>query len=72
LKIPHDGRGAANSFPSCPDEALLRDGIRALLEKYEPELVSMYLHAFNEIDEVHWPKLQELLSQEPRLQTTTA
>jgi len=72
LKIPHDGRGCANSFPPCPDEAVLRDGVKTLLEKYEPELVSMYLNAFNEIDEVHWPKLQEILSKEPRLQPAAA
>jgi hypothetical protein len=72
LKIPHDGRGCANAFPPCPDEALLREGVKALLEKHEPELVSMYLNAFNEIDEVHWPKLAEILAQEPRLQPAAA
>jgi hypothetical protein len=72
LKIPHDGRGCANSFPPCPDEAVLREGMKTLLDKYEPELVSMYLHAFNEIDEVHWQKLQDLLAHEPRLQPATA
>jgi hypothetical protein len=72
LKIAHDGRGCASSFPPCPEEAALREGVRTLLEKHEPELVAMYLNAFNEIDEVHWPKLQEIVQQEPRLQPAAA
>ena len=42
--------------------------METLLEKFDPTLVSIYLRAFNQIDETHWPALDEILRADPRLQ----
>lgn len=68
LGIEHDAKGCANTFPECPPEAKLKAGLDALLKDNDPEVVSIYLITFNEIDEVQWEALTKLLEEDPRLQ----
>ena len=37
------------------------------MEKFDPTLVTIYLRAFNCIDETHWSGLDEILASDPRL-----
>jgi hypothetical protein len=68
LGIEHGDNGCADSFPPQPGAALLKKGVDALLEKFDPQIVSVYLRTFNQIDETRWPALDEILSSDKRLQ----
>ena len=50
------------------DDAKLKAAVDALLAKYPPETVAVYLHAFNEMNEQEWPNLTTMLDADPRLQ----
>jgi hypothetical protein len=67
LGIPHKD-GVVEDLPKTMDEAKLRAAVDALLAKYPPETVSVYLHAFNDMNEVEWPGLKTMLDSDPRLQ----
>ena len=67
LGIAHGDNGCADAFPEQPDAALLKKGVDTLLAKFDPTVVSIYLRAFNCIDETHWPALDDLLTTDPRL-----
>jgi hypothetical protein len=68
LGIEHGENGCADSFPSQPDAAALKKGVDVLLEQFDPQIVGVYLRAFNQIDETQWPALDEILGNDPRLQ----
>ena len=55
-------------LPPTMDDAKVRTAVDDLLAKYPPEAVAVYLHAFNEMNEVEWPNLKTLLDSDPRLQ----
>jgi hypothetical protein len=67
LGIAHDSSGCTGAFPPAPSKEVLRAAAGQLLAKYSPGLVLLYLATFNEIDEVRWKALEELLGSEPRL-----
>ena len=67
LGITHQ-EGVVEELPAAMDEAKLRAAVDALLAKYPPEAVAVYLHAFNEMNEVEWPGLKTMLDSDPRLQ----
>jgi hypothetical protein len=66
LKIKHE-KGVVETVPASVDDPALNQAVDALLAKYPPEVVALYLHAFNEMDEAHWKNLEELLYTDPRL-----
>ena len=68
LGIEHGENGCADTFPPQPEAALLKKGVDVLLEKFDPQIVSVYLRSFNQIDETHWPVLDEILKTDKRLQ----
>ena len=68
LGIAHNGSGVTDHFPPCPPKEKLQSAIDLLLTKSTPQIVSIYLQAFNEIDGVHWPLLAQLIQSDPRLQ----
>ena len=68
LGIKHGDNGCADNFPPQPDAAALKKGVDLLLQQFDPQIVGVYLRAFNQIDETRWPALDEILSTEPRLQ----
>ena len=72
LGIEHGENGCADTFPPQPEAALLKKGVDALLEKFDPAIVGVYLRTFNQIDETQWPALDEILRTEPRLQPKVA
>jgi len=67
LGITHQ-EGVVEELPATMDDAKIRTAVDALLVKYPPEAVSVYLHAFNEMNEVEWPNLKAMLDSDPRLQ----
>jgi len=72
LGIEHGDNGCADTFPPQPDATVLKKGVDILLEKFDPQIVGVYLRAFNQIDETQWPALDEILRTEPRLQPKAA
>jgi hypothetical protein len=67
LEIPHK-EGVVEDLPKSMDDTKLRSAVDALLAKYPPEAVAVYLHAFNDMNEADWPNLKAMLESEPRLQ----
>ncbi len=67
LGISHQD-GVVEQLPPTMDDAKLRPAVETLLAKYPPETVAVYLHAFNEMNEIEWPNLKSLLDSDPRLQ----
>jgi len=68
LGIEHAENGCADVFPPQPDASLLRKGVDVLLGKFDPAIVTVYLHSFNQIDETQWPELEKILQEDSRLQ----
>jgi hypothetical protein len=67
LGIKHK-EGVVDDLPETMEDAKLSAAVDTLLAKYPPEVVAVYLNAFNEINEVNWPNLNEMLEKEQRLQ----
>ena len=68
LGIEHGENGCADTFPPQPNAALLKKGVDLLLKQFDPQIVSIYLRCFNQIDETQWTALDEIIHNEPRLQ----
>ena len=60
--------GVVEDLPEAMDDAKLQAAVDALLGKYPPEVVAVYLHAFNEMNEVEWTNLKKMLETDKRLQ----
>jgi len=67
LELPHK-EGVVEDLPASIDDAKLRSAVDGLLAKYPIETVAVYLHAFNDMNEVNWPNLKTLLDTDQRLQ----
>ena len=67
LGIVHK-EGVVEDLPESMDDAKLRPAVEALLAKYPPEVVAVYLNAFNDMNEVNWPNLKTILEGDKRLQ----
>ncbi len=67
LGIPHQ-EGVVEDLPASMEDAKLSTAIEALLAKYPPEAVTVYLHAFNDMNQVEWPNLKTMLENDKRLQ----
>jgi len=67
LAIPHKD-GVVETLPASMDDAKLKVAVEALLAKYPPEAIAVYLHAFNEMNEVEWSNLKTMLDADKRLQ----
>jgi hypothetical protein len=66
LKITHE-KGVVEDLPPQMEDGMLDAAIDKLLSKYPQEVVSIYLHAFNEMNEANWPNLKAKLENDPRL-----
>ncbi len=66
LGIAHDGKGVVENLPAAPSRERLNDTITRLLEKRSPEVVAVYLYAFQAMDETGWSVLDEALAADPR------
>ena len=55
-------------LPDSIDDAPLNEAVDLLLEKYDRELVAVYLTAFNASNENRWGNLDTILADDERLQ----
>jgi len=60
--------GIVEDLPESVEEAKLQTAVEALLAKYPPEVVAVYLNAFKDMNEVDWPALKTLLETDKRVQ----
>lgn len=68
MNIKHEPDGTVNEIPPAPPKETIAASVSNLLNKYSPETVAVYLHAFRDMDSaVQWPVLDEILADEPRL-----
>ncbi len=67
LGIQHK-EGVVDDLPKTMDDAKLTAAVDTLLGKYPPEVVAVYLNAFNEMNEVEWTNLNKMLEADKRLQ----
>ena len=67
LGVPHKD-GVVDDLPATIDDEKLKSAVDKLLGKYPPEVVAVYLNAFNDMNEVEWPNLNSMLAADPRLQ----
>ncbi|MDD5141263.1 MAG: hypothetical protein PHY43_13510 [Verrucomicrobiales bacterium] len=55
-------------LPATVDDAKLKAAIETLLARHPPEIVAVYLNAFNDMNEASWANLKSMLESDPRLQ----
>ena len=67
LGIPHK-EGVVEDLPASMDDEKLKAAVEQLLAKFPPEVVAVYLNAFNDMNEANWPNLKTLLESDSRLQ----
>ena len=67
LGITHND-GVVEDLPATVEDAKLSAAIDRLLGKYPREVVAVYLHAFQEMNEVQWSNLKALLESDKRLE----
>ena len=72
LGIAHDANGTVEELPPQPAREPLDAAINAVLEKHPREVVSIYLHAFQALDDTGWPLLDEILKSDERLKLSGA
>lgn len=60
--------GVVEDLPDTMDDAKLKAAVDMLLARYPAEPVTVYLHAFNDMNEANWPNLKAMLESDPRLQ----
>jgi hypothetical protein len=60
--------GVVDDLPKTMEDAKLKSAIEVVLGKYPPEAVAVYLNAFNDLNEAHWPNLKTVLESDARLQ----
>ena len=67
LGISHKD-GVVEELPPTVEDSKLKVAVDELVSKYPPEVVAIYLNAFNEMNEVEWANLKTMLEQDSRLQ----
>ena len=67
LGIDHED-GMVDELPDSIDDTPLNEAVDLLLEKYDRELVAVYLTAFNASNENRWKNLDTMLADDERLQ----
>jgi hypothetical protein len=63
-----NSEGVVDDLPAGVEDEKLRPAVEALLAKYPPETVAVYLHAFNDMNQANWANLKSLLDTDTRLQ----
>ena len=67
LEIKNE-EGVVDNLPESMDDAKLKSAIDALVAKYPPEAVAVYLNAFNDMNQANWANLKSALESDSRLQ----
>ena len=67
LGIEHKD-GVVDDLPPTMQDDKLKSAVDALLAKYPPEVVAVYLNAFNDMNQANWVNLKTMLEGDTRLQ----
>jgi hypothetical protein len=67
LGIAHEDNGTIEELPEAPAKEKLIEVVSTLQKGFDPDLVKVYLHSFQSLDEAGWPTLAALLSEDPSL-----
>ena len=67
LEIAHKD-GVVDDLPATTDDGKLRAAVDLILSKYPREVAAVYMHAFQEMNEVEWPNLKTMLETDKRLE----
>jgi hypothetical protein len=67
LEIKNE-EGVVDDLPATMDDAKLKSAIETLLSKHPHEAVSVYLNAFNDMNQANWANLKAILELDTRLQ----
>ena len=67
LEIEHE-EGMVDDLPSQMEDDKLKPAVGSLLDKYDNELVAVYLTAFNASNADRWDNLDNFLAEDNRLQ----
>ena len=65
LGVEHDGKGLIEELPAEPEASKVTAALDAIVSKYPPAEVSIYLNLFVGMDETGWPTLKGLLASHP-------
>ncbi len=60
--------GVVDDLPESVDDAKLKATVDTLLGKHAADVVKVYLHSFNTMNESQWKNLETLLKEDSRLQ----
>lgn len=60
--------GVVDDLPESVDDAKLKSAVDAVLVKHPNDVVKVYLHSFNTMNESQWKNLEALLKEDARLQ----
>jgi hypothetical protein len=60
--------GVVDDLPESVDDARLKSTVEAILAKHPADVVKVYLHSFNTMNESQWKNLETLLKDDARLQ----
>lgn len=60
--------GVVDDLPESVDDAKLKSAVDALLAQHPADVVKVYLHSFNTMNESQWKNLEALLKDDARLQ----
>jgi hypothetical protein len=55
-------------LPGAEEDAKLKTAVDTLLARHPPEVVAVYLNAFNDMNTAHWDNLKAMLEGDARLQ----
>ena len=66
LHVKHE-KGVVENLPETVEDAALNEAVNKLLGSHPPELVAIYLHAFNDMNEARWPNLEAILYEDARV-----
>jgi len=66
LNIPHE-KGVLQDVPPSVEDGALQSAIEGLLARHPREIVALYLHAFQQMNEGGWANLDAHLQTDPRL-----
>ena len=67
LGVQHE-KGIVEDLPDKVEDEKVKSAVGALLGKHPADVVSLYLHSFLHLNDVHWHNLEEILFEDPRLE----
>ena len=60
--------GVVDDLPESADDAKLKSAVDTILAKHSADVVKVYLHSFNTMNDSQWKNLETILKDDARLQ----